>query len=196
MAIGFTAEAHQPVDGTIHAGLGVFSYMTQQLDHGFHSPLMSGPGLVVDGDLNKHGGLEVSMFYMRSVYSLRRDGYSVTEQAKRIQIGMGYRHWFTRKNGLALAFTSQYSMGDAAILSNSFPTTNPPATSARDITEYGFEASFQHEPITYKKFSLVLDARYNYSVTAKKREDANHYGLLVMLKYFVQSREKPIPSEI
>jgi hypothetical protein len=188
----FTARAHVPADGNIRASLGPYGYATHEWHNHFESPFMGGLGLLVEGDLNKHGGLEIGMFYINKVFSVTKDDQTVTERAKRIYISMGYRHWWNKKNSVSLAFFSSYSMGDPKTLHSDFPPGGAPKTSASDMTEYGFDASYQHEPWSAGRWAAIVDLRYSYSVTPKGFEDSNHYGVLLALKYFVQARDKDL----
>jgi hypothetical protein len=82
-------------------------------------------------------------------------------------------------------------MGDPKILQDDFNgSRDRPGTSASDITEYGFVLSLQNELYRKGRLAMVLDARYDYSVTSKRGEDSNLYGVFLGLKYFVQAREK------
>ncbi len=196
VAFSVRAQAHQPVDGNIWVTGGFFGYATHQWHHRFESPFVGSGGLVVQGDLHKYGGLEISFFYLDKVFSVQKDDLVVTERGKRMYIVMGYRHWFNKKNSAAAGFFSSYSMGDPTILRNDFPAGAKPNTSADDMTEYGFDLSYQHEPISKGRWSAIVDLRYSYSVTPKGFEDSNHYGVLIGLKYFAQSKEKDLDKVI
>lgn len=189
---GSLAWAHKPNGGDIRATASMFRLQTHQYQDSFSSPWKSGLGLVTEGDVDDNGGLEISIFYMEKLFAVHRGGMSVVEESKRMYIAMGYRHWFNEKISAALAFFSSYQMGDGKTIRSDFPFGLAPKTSARDVTEYGFEASVQYEPWSAGNLAAVIDGRYSYSVTAKPGEDGNHYMVLVGLKYFVQSRE---PSE-
>lgn len=188
---GFQALAHTPVDGHIYATSGAMLYQTAEFDHQFDSPFRVAPSLMVEGDLNRHGGFEIQMFYLRNPFSIERDGKVFTQYVKRMYIAMGYRHWFTPWVSTGLAFSSSYAMGDPKILRDDFnDSRDRPGTSASDITEYGFVLSVQNELYRKGRFSMVVDGRLDYSVTAKRGEDSNMYGIFLGLKYFVQAREK------
>jgi hypothetical protein len=157
---------------------------------------MEGAAFIAEGDLNGHGGLEIGMFYLRKVFSVQKDRLVLTERIKQLYVTMGYRHWFTKKFSLAAAFFSSYSMGDPEVVVSEFPgSQDRPKTSAHDTTEYGFDFSIQHEFWHKGRFSAIVDGRYSLSVTAKPGEDANHYGAMIALKYFVQSRERSAEDE-
>ena len=151
---------------------------------------------MVEGDIDHNGGLEIAAIFMRQYYSIQQNGLVVDEVGKRMYITIGYRHWFTSRLSSAVSFFSSYSMGDPRVVRNDFGTGPRPATSAKDATDYGFDFSVQYEPVRYKRFSLIADARYSLSVTTKPGESANFYGFLVGLKYFVQSSSKPNPIAI
>ncbi len=186
------ALAHVPADGDIRAAAGPFGFATHEWNSSFHSPFMGGGGLLVEGDLNKHGGLEVGIFYMNKVFSITKDGQTHTERSKKLYVSMGYRHWWNKKNSWAAGFFSSYSMGDAEIIYSDYPLGGSPHTSASDITDYGFEVSYQHEPWAHGRWAAIVDLRYSYSMTPKEHEDSNHYGVLIALKYFIQAKEKDL----
>lgn len=188
--LSWPAFAHQPKDGDIYATLGGFVYSTHEIDHQFDTPTLVSPVLIAEGDLDDNGGLEISMFYLRNSFSVKKDGLIATERIKRMYITMGYRHWFNDRFSGAISFFSSYSMGELQIMRDDFAAAERPRTSASDVTEYGFDFALGAELWRSGRFALVLDTRYAASVTAKRGEDSNHYGALIALKYFVQSREK------
>ena len=112
-----------------------------------------------------------------------------------MQVNMGYRRWLSPSFSSALAFYSSYSMGEPAILFNNISPGNEVGTSARDITEYGFDFSFRAELWTDKKMSVFLDTRYSLSMTSKSHESADHYGVLFGVSYLVQQKhpDKDLP---
>ena len=186
------AKAHQPSNGAIHATAGPFGFATQQLSREFESPFLGSLGVVIEGDVDNNGGLEISIFYLpKKTFSIERENLLITEESKRLHITMGYRHWFNKKFSTALAFFSSYAMGDSHVVQNEFYSLPAPKTSASDATEYGFDFSLQYEPYSYGRFSAVFDVRYSYSVTPKDDEDSNHYGILLGIKYFIQGKDDP-----
>ncbi|MBX3022919.1 MAG: hypothetical protein KF799_14690 [Bdellovibrionales bacterium] len=186
----FTASlkvaAHEPKDGDIRAMFGGFTYRTMTPQP---AAIHLDPALAVEADVSKHGGVEVSMFYLRNAFYLRRYGDVLAEQIKRVYIATGYRHWFTPKFSTALAFASSYTIGNYKVLKDSYGNTARPDTSAHDITEYGLDLSVQYEPWSWERFAVVVDGRYGWSLTPKKKEDAHHMGVLIAIKYFIQSRQ-------
>ena len=196
----FTWEtyAHTPTDGLVHGGLGAYLYQTHSYYQDFNSPILGGWSLIAEGDLGKYGGLELTLIYMNPIFVVERDDKKVIERVKRMYIAMGYRHWFNRDWSLSPSFFSSYVMGDARMIRNDFPQSNPPSTSARDGVDYGFALSAQYETFREEHFAVVLDARYSYSVTPKYGEDSNHYGLMVFFKYFIQGKqaEEPDPDDL
>jgi hypothetical protein len=187
---GLECAAHEAADGDIYASLGIFNYMTHALNHSMPNPVLQGPAFKAEADLSKHGGIEVSVFYLRNSFSIKQNRLIVIERIKRLYIASGYRHWFNDRFSMALALSSSYSMGDLQIVRDDFRGGARQNTSASDTTEYGFDLSVQYEAWRHDRFSVVIDGRYDWSVTAKPSEDSNHFGALVALKYFVQSRER------
>lgn len=188
------ASAHQPEDGQIYGSFGTFTYMTPSIDHQFESPVYVGPGILGEADINSKGGLEIGFFYLRNPFSVRFNNKTIVEALKRMYITTGWRQWFTPRFSMALAFSSSYSFGDLHIMRDDFNGLNRPRTSASDITEYGFDLSMQYEPYNVGRYSIVIDGRYNRSITSKRGEDSDHMGIFMSLKYFIQSRQK-IPDD-
>jgi hypothetical protein len=188
---GFAASAHQPEDGHIYGTGGLLSYRTHTQTHKFGSPLLVSPGLIAEGDLGRHGGLEISMFYVRNPFSIQRDAKVYTQWVKRMYIATGYRYWITPWISTGLALSSTYSMGDPHTVRDDWNgAVDRPGTSASDTTEYGFAGSVQVELFREKRYTFLVDGRYDYSVTGKRGEDSNYYGIFFGLKYFIQAREK------
>jgi len=185
---GRQAIAHEPVEGKIHAAVGPYLMHALPYHHEFASPFNGGIGILAEGDIDNHGGIEIGMFYFPQYFSITRDNSEFTERAHRVYITMGYRHWFSERFSAALAFFSSYAIGEAEQIHNDFGGS-PPFTSAHDMTEYGFDASVQYEFWHVERFSLLVDARYSYSLTPKSGEDQNFIAVLAALKYFVQGQQ-------
>lgn len=193
---GYDALAHQPEDGKVYAALGPYLYKTQEWEEQFRSPTYGGWGLVAEGDLNRYGGLELTVMYMQPLFALEREDKKVVERVQRIYIAMGWRHWFSRDFSVSPSFFSSYALGDAHIVRNEFGAApNPPHTSARDPVDYGIALSAQLETLRMDRFAVIIDGRYSYSLTPKPGEDMNQFGLFVALKYFIQSTKPTDPDE-
>jgi len=151
----------------------------------------AGLSLVAEGDVDENGGLEIGFSYMPQEYTLIERGLVNREMVKRIYMTMGYRHWINPNYSLGLSFFSAYSMGEPKMVHTDF--TGPrPASSAEDIAEYGFEFSVQREAFQVGRLSAIFDARYSLSVTSKKGEDSNFYGIFIGLKYLIQDKMKGV----
>jgi hypothetical protein len=181
--------AHEPADGHVYATFGEMISKHHTRQHEIGSPLFGNFGVIAEGDVDYNGGIEIGAFFVQQLHSIQREGLVVAEKGNRMYITMGYRHWATSRLSGAVAFFSSYSMGDPVVMRNDWKTNDPPATSARDTTEYGFDFSIQLEPWRKDRFSMVIDARYSLSVTPKSGEDSNFFGILAGLKYFIQARE-------
>ncbi|MGE0763351.1 MAG: hypothetical protein AB7N80_08735 [Bdellovibrionales bacterium] len=187
------SSAHQAKQGVIHIATGPYFYRTNFSSiRGYgESPVLDGFGLLGQGDINQHGSLEVAIFYMRNLYKREFNDLYLLEEVKRIHISTGYRYWLTTDLSLAAGLFSAYSIGDTKVVHSQF---NPPRsidTSAQDVTEYGFDFSFQWEFWRKSKFAFLLDGRYALSVTAKDHEDGDQYGLMLAVKYLVQESSIP-----
>lgn len=187
------AHAHQPEDGHIHVTGGPFIFATHELRHQFSSPAVNTAGVLVEGDVDRNGGVEISLFYLEKRYNIRHNDLNVTQSGKRMYIATGYRHWFDKNHSAALAFFSSYSMGDPIVIRDDFAPAASPKTSASKATEYGFDFSLQREFLQKGRWSGILDLRYSHSLTPKgDNEDGNHYGAMLAVKYFVQAADRDL----
>lgn len=195
LLLPLAAAAYVPEEGKITATLGPFIYRTdfKGSDSGATSPVLGDVGLIVNGDASKKGALEISMFHMNKIFFRDQGGLYQAEQTQVVHIGMGYRWWLSERWSSALTFYSAYSIGDPVVVHTDFAPGTEIDTSARDLTEYGFDLSVQAELWHNEKYALVLDARYSPTLTAKDSEHENHYGVLLGFKYVVQEKETPSP---
>lgn len=180
--------AYSPKQGNVSAMIGPFLHQTYfpKSDLFIDAPVMGSFGIVAEGDVNDHGGVEIGLFYLNKYYFREQSGQFISEKAKTMYITMGYRYWLLSRLSGALAFYSSYSMGDPTPVASQFSSGTAPTTSAKDITEYGFDLSLQWEWALYEKFSAVVDGRYSVSITSKPKENSDHYGVLLGIKYLIQ----------
>ena len=192
---GTQAFAHEPADGSIWASIGPYGLRGHPRNHGFNPSVLGGFGIVAEGDLDHHGGIEISAFYLNQIFSLQQNGLQIEEKGKRIYIVSGYRWWPYKDFSAGLGFFSSYSIGSGEIVRNDFVGVEPPETSAHVITAYGFDGSVQWEPWRKDRYSAVIDLRYSYSVTSRPGEDSNFYGMMVALKYYLQNPDMAPPGQ-
>lgn len=185
IAASLEATAHTPQEGDIWATLGPWFHRTNTSESiANHSPYTGG-GVVVEGDVDYNGGVEIAMLYNDKLYVRKRGQDEVAERIKRMHITTGYRHWFKPWASAGLAVVSSYSMGDPKVVVDDRPSGEALSTTARDVTEYGMDLSLQWEIIGGENLALVADARYFFSLTHKSHEAADVYGVLLGLKYLV-----------
>src|SRR5690349_14292659 len=93
LGLGPSANAHVPEEGKISGVLGPYIYRTNygEASPSVDSPVLGGAGLLVEGDVDKNGGLEVGLFYMHKLYIRRIDSQYESEKIKIMYITMGYR---------------------------------------------------------------------------------------------------------
>ena len=185
------SSAYQVKEGNVSAAIGPNFYKTNfdnRTDQ-VKSSWMGSPALLVQGDVNEHGSLEISIFHLNKMFFRDQDGGVIAEQAEMMQVGLGYRRWLTEHFSVGWAFYSSYAMSDPHVVYNDQGSGNQLDTSARDITEYGFDLSMQAELWSKDRLAVIADARYSRSVTSKENEHGDHYGLLIALRYFIQSRD-------
>ncbi len=184
--------AYTPKEGNVSAILSPFFYKTKfpGSSSGARSPDLAGTSLLAIGDINDYSSLELGIFYFNKIYFRERFGKYLAEKTQLIHITIGYRYWLTPYLSTSLSFYSAYSLGNIEITHTDFIPSEQPDTSARDKTEYGFDAALQAEPWSHERLALVLDARYSRSVTSREHEDADHYGVAVGIRYFIQEKKK------
>ncbi|OYZ21201.1 MAG: hypothetical protein B7Y39_09695 [Bdellovibrio sp. 28-41-41] len=196
---GFTelTSAYTPKEGNVTANLGPFIYKTnfRGSDSGIQSPIKTGIGLLVNGDINENGALEIGIFYLDKYFFREKDSLYLAENTDLIHITMGYRRFLTSKLSSSLTLFSSYSVGDPHIFRTEFPPDQEVDTSARDITEYGFDLAVQYELWEAERIAVVSDIRYSYSVTNKLNERGDHYGTFISLRYFVQDKQGTYKKE-
>lgn len=192
-----TSLAYTPKEGKVTATLGPYINKTnfQGKSSKDKSSYLGSYALIAVGDISNTGSLEIAMIYSPSMLFYREDaGKYLVERTQVMHITMGYRWWLSDTFSTSLAFYSAYSIGSHSIVSSDFTPPDFIDTSARDITEYGFDGAMQWEFWSNHKFAGVLGGRYSASLTRKKNEDSDQYGILVGLRYFVQEEkviEKP-----
>ncbi len=191
LLIPFQSSAYTVKEGNISASLGPFIYQTNYESGPGRpkSPLMGDMALLVQGDVNERSSLEISLFHMNKVFFRDHGGSFIEEQLELMQVGLGYRVWVNHYVSVAWALYSSYAMGDYKTVHYEQSPGNDIDTSARDITEYGMDFSLQAEVWSQDRLAVIMDARYGRSLTSKPNEHGDHYGMLVALRYFIQSRD-------
>ena len=182
--------AHQPKSGKINAALGPLVLVSHGFSHAVDRSPLYGFALIVQGDVDQSGGIEISLMPMKKRYSIEREGQKTVESTTRAQIATGYRHWFRPWISAGLGFFSSYVMGEAAEVEETIG--DRVQTSAADAVEYGFEASIQFEAFRTGKFATIFDARFAHSITPKGGEEGDHFGAIVGLKYEIQEEGQPV----
>lgn len=157
---------------------------------GLQAPDNTGLGLVVLGDVNSTGSLEIGLFYFSKLYLVEQRGQFLAEETNLAHITMGYRRWLSSHLALSAAFASGYSVGDVQVVHNTITDGSLVNTSARDVTEYGLDLTISGFIELKKNMSVVLDARYSHSLTAKSGEKADHFMLMLGLHQFVQEKDR------
>lgn len=183
--------AYSPKEGNVTATLGPFFYRTYfpSASSGLKSPVFGDIAIIANGDISDHGALEVALFHMQKLFIREQAGGYIAEQTELIHITMGYRRWLNSYFSASMAFFSSYAIGDSRLVHSDFSSATELTTSARDITEYGFDFSLQTQIWNNELYSVLLDTRYSRSVTAKSSENADHYGALIAFKYIVQEKD-------
>lgn len=191
------AFGYEPREGNVTATVGPFVSRTDYpgSESGAQAPLFGDIGLIVQGDINQYGALEIAMFHMQKAY-FRRSGTSVVaEKTELMHVTMGYRYFISPLWSASLAFSSSYPMGERRIIHNDFAPGQVIDTSASDTVDYGFDLSIETELWNNNRFAVVSDIRYGLSVTDKQDEEGSHYGILIGLRYLVQEKYPHLTKE-
>lgn len=174
--------AHQPEEGKLMLTVGPHVHRTF-VPPEYHITMTTnvGFGVLVEGDIDENGGLEVGLFYMKKSYHQNYHGTEFVESIKRIHIPVGYRHWWTTKFSSGLSFYSAYSIGDPRPLDVS---QVPPGfqSAARKATKYGFDISMLWEVANLKDYTVVVDGRLSLALAPRSGEHSSHYGVMCGLK--------------
>ncbi|HEX4922842.1 MAG TPA: hypothetical protein VFV50_02115 [Bdellovibrionales bacterium] len=187
-----SALAYRPDIGNVNAIFGPQFHRTNfgGTDAGLTSSVMRGWGVVAQADLWTRGTLELGLVYMPKLFIREQNGLYFAEQTNLVHITAGYRYWFADRFSAALAFGSSYTTGEPETIYTDYPAGQRIDTSARDLVEYSFDLSLAYEVITEGRFGVVVDGRYSWSVTEKTEEAGDHYGILVGLRYLIQTKEE------
>lgn len=195
--LSFKVFAYEPQEGNVTALVGPFVSRTDYpgSDTGAKAPWFGDVGLIVQGDINKFGSLEIAMFHMQKAYFRRSGALVQAEKAELMHITMGYRYWISPLYSASLAFSSSYPMGDRTVIHSDFPVNQNIDTSVSDTVDYGLDLSLQAELWNSDRYSVVSDLRYGLSVTEKQDESGSHYGILIGLKYLIQEKYPHLTKE-
>lgn len=182
--------AYAPSEGNISSYFGPYIYKTNfnGTDSGATSPVLAGMGLVVNGDVNDRGSLEIAIFAFNKTYYREDAGKFIAEQTVLAHFTMGYRRWFNETFSSSLSFSSGYSMGSPRIIHSDFAVGTEIDTSAKDMVEYGFDLSLLAEIMQRPNYVMVLDARYSKSVTGKSQEHGDQFGIVLGFRFNVQEK--------
>lgn len=182
--------AYTPAEGNVTATFGPYLYENnfKPTSSGATSPKLAGVGLIVLGDMNDHGSLEIAMFKLNKLYFRDEGLKAIVEEKEIIHITMGYRWWHSPYVSTSLSFFSSYSMGDPKIIHSDFAPGTEIDTSARDTTEYGFDGALHADLWDNDIWAVIAEVRYSLSVTSKKNEKSDHYGMMLGLRYLIQDK--------
>jgi hypothetical protein len=181
--------AHQPHEGSVYGTVGPFAYQTHAIysKNTDYDPFLLGLAVFGEADLNEHGGVEIGLFYTFKTYQRVWDNSFVSARVHKFDVPAGYRHWFTPAFSAALSLSSLFTIGDTQVQYNGLKSGNQ-GTLANAIIDYAINVSLQWEAWSRGAFTVLLDGRYDFSISTNVGEDANQYGLLVGLKYLIQEK--------
>ena len=181
------AWPHQPNPGRGMMSIGPLISRSVDSPTPIASPTFWGLGLIGEMDLSSNGGLEVALMYNENQYAvISGTSEYLVERAHRLSIPLGYRHWFSKSFSLAISFYSAYRIGAWSQLYRSPALSANINTSARDVTEFGFDFSLQADIWHSKDYTVFLDSRFLSPSTDKFGENSRAYVFILGAKYQVQ----------
>ena len=189
-------RAYTVKEGNVSATLGWLVHQTNfdRTYSGARAPLQGDLALILAGDINTRGALEIGIYHLNKQYFRDVNAQYVGDAVETLHITMGYRQWLSPRFSLALSFATSYSMGYVTRFHNDYAPAAGIDTSASDTTEYAFDLSAQYDLLTLDRVTFALSTFYSLSVTGKPNEKADHYGAMIGLRYFIQEKqavEKP-----
>lgn len=184
------AEAYSPEEGNINAVFGpvISRSMFTGTRTSTEPSTTTSFGLLAIGDVNRTGSLEIGLFYITKQFFREQNGLFYGEQTGTVHVDMGYRFWFGDIFSTSLSFFSAYTMGDIAVIHSDLPAGQTLDTSAHDTTEYGFDLSVMAEVVSRNRVGIVVDGRYSLNLTKRDDERADHYAILVGMRYLLQDK--------
>lgn len=182
--------AYDPAEGNINLMVGPYTYRTpyKSPDPEFSSPSRGGYGLIATGDSNQKGSVELGLLYLDKIFARDEGANILAQRIQMIHITMGYRWWLRSWISTSLSFFSAYPVGDPQDLYRKVDAGTFFDTSAMDLTEYGFDLALQLQVFGTQKFGVVVEPRYSWNVTPKNHEAADHFGVLVGLRFMLQEK--------
>ena len=189
------ALAYIPRRGNVHAILGPYIFKTNYEGEGAVASDSGGISLVILGDVNARGGLEITTTFMNKMYFRKQDGMLFSEKAQLVHVGIGYRHWWDHTWASSIVLYSSYPMAGAVTVHNDFPPGAEPTTTADENTETGLDFGIQKEIWSHKRFGVMVEGRYSWAITHKSDEYADQYGIFLGVRYFIQGKDAAAERE-
>lgn len=192
LALTSRAYAYIPLRGNVHATLGPYIFQTNYNgDEAMTSPNTNGVAVMLLGDVNEHGSLEIATIHMNKMYFRKDNGRLIVEKVPTIHVSMGYRHWYNRKLSASLALFTSYPLEEADVIHNEFPAGQQIPTTARENSETGLDLGMEAELWSEGRYAVFMGGRYSWSLTKKSDESADQYGVLLGVRYFIQAKDAP-----
>lgn len=154
------------------------------------APWSGGTSLIVNGDLNSQGSLEIGLANYHKLYLINLDDGPISEKTEVLHITMGYRHWLANFISVAASLYSDYPHGEVQLQHSNSNSAAFTETSAHRNVNYGIDISAQAELIQWSSSSILIDGRYSRAVTKKTNEFADNYNFMLGLKYIIQDTTK------
>ena len=190
LLLAIKASAYEPSEGNLNAGLGYFISQNQLRGSEYNktNPTFGGIALIIEGDLNSKSNLELNLQYFQKNYVRKTITDYVSEKTEVLNVNMGYRYWLFKPISAGLGLSSLYSIGEPTVIYGKSVSNMQLDTSASSIVKYGLEFSLQFEIYNSQSYTLLIDNRYNYSLSNKDGESADHMTNMLIYKKLIQSK--------
>ena len=177
------------MEGNIHYLIGPIFYKNMYKPNSGdpNVPDRNDFSFVVQGDVNSFGSLEISMSHINRDFYRNDDGQFAAEQLESMKMGMGYRRWIHSKWNFGLILTTTYAMEEPNIIQKN-PSGNTLATSASQVSTFGFLGSIEYIPWENGQNSVVLDVSFERNLTSKPGESRDFMQTMIGFRRFVQSK--------
>ena len=188
LLIPAVATAHQPAKGNIYVTLGPSILIADaEADYwGLENDPSYGLSLIVNGDVDRNGGLEVGMAYFNQLFFRDHEDQKTVGKAQRLHMNLGYRHWFVSSVSAGLLLVTHYSMGGVdEVASSDFSLLE---TSGSEASDSGLSLSFQYEFSNKKDYAIIVDYRFTEMFHLPDGEESRSHMVTLGLKKHVQKK--------
>jgi hypothetical protein len=190
LALNSPVYAYLPTEGNVNFGYLLNTYKTQVAHANAidTSQSMLGAGIVATGDLSDRASIEISIAHLTKIFYREAGGSHLSEKARLIEVGIGWRRWSFEHVNFGLKLGSGYPFGDYRVVHRDSGLDPGIGTTAREVSHYNGELSVQFEVWSKQRSSFFIDLYYSHGLSAKTGEDASHAGATLTYKSLVREK--------